>query len=292
MTRAVFSERRPPRFKLLPAALLGLFLIWPLAAASGETTLSLERYAGKLRQVTVQIAGGDHKFLFDTGGGHTLISPAIAAALGCQPTGRIVGHRMNGDKFETPKCANVSYSIGSFVSQGETVGVFDLMSMLPKELPPLDGVISLASVQGRSLALDLGANKLIVDANRPASAGQPFPCRVATGGDGADYTLFAGVVRAGAVFWFEVDSGNLDAIRIAPHAARYFGLEGSEQARTIDLALGDGRSVQVEAHVVDMLYDGAISAAFLEQGVLYADLRQHPRCAWMAISRPPSVPRS
>jgi hypothetical protein len=154
--------------------------------------------------------------------------------------------------------------------------------MLPKDFPQLDGVISLASFAGRSLALDLGADKVIVDSNVRTLPGQPFRCRVATGNDGADYTLFAGVPRAGSEFWFEVDSGNLDALRFAPHAAPYFGLDAKASGvLAIDFALGDGRSVRTDAHVVDMIHDGALSAAFLEHGILFADLRQRPRCSWL-----------
>ena len=260
-------------------AVLAAFCIAP--AARGETLINLERYGGKLRQVSVHIAGGEHKFLFDTGGGHTLVSPAVAAALGCRPSGRILGFRMNGEKFETPKCVNVSLMIGRYVSAGETVGVFDLMTLLPKDFPPLDGVISLASFRDHAVTLDLGANKLTVDPLSRAVPGQPFPCRIATGVDGADTTLFAGVMRAGTEFWLEVDSGNLDMVRLAPHAAPFFGVDANTP-RPLELALGDGRSVKTEARVVELVHDGALSASFLEQGILFADLRQRTRCSWLA----------
>jgi hypothetical protein len=258
---------------------LGIALATTAWPASAETVIELEKYAGKLRQVSMRIAGREHKFLFDTGGGHTLISPALASALGCKPAGRILGFRMNGEKFESAKCVNVGFAIGVYASQEEAVGVFYLMTMLPSDFPRLDGLISLASFAGRSVALDLSAGKLVVDPARQGF-GQPFPCRVATGVDGADYILFAGVRRARTMFWFEVDSGNLDSVRLAPHTAPYFeAAPGSPLA--IDLALGDGRAVKSEARIVDLIHDGALNAAFLEHGVLFADLRARSRCSWL-----------
>lgn len=264
---------------------VGLFLSVSVpAAVSAERLVKLEPYAGRLRQVAVNIAGGEHKFLFDTGGGHTLISPALAAALECRPSGRALGFRMSGERFETPVCEGVNYGIGSFAAPPETVGVYDLGALLPKELPPIDGLISLATFAGRSFALDLAGNTMIVDAALgPRSApNQAFPCRVATGVDGADYVLFAGVERAGSRFWLEVDTGNLDLIRIAPHAATAFGLlpEG-KNPQAIEFGLGRMAPSKFEARAVDLIYDGAINAQFLEQGMLIADLRRKPSCRWV-----------
>jgi hypothetical protein len=185
---------------LSPAALV--LSLFGGHAARAETVIVLEPYVGKLRQVGVRIADSDHKFLFDAAGGRTLISPALASALGCRPEGRTVGHRNNGEPFATAKCMNVTLSIGQVALKNEVVGVYDLTAMLPKEFPAVGGLISLKSFDGRTIALDLGANTLIVDG---AAGGRalPFRCRAATGADGADLSLFALVERAGAEFWFE-----------------------------------------------------------------------------------------
>ena len=130
-------------------AIFATFATWLIAAiavspVAAEQRLALEPYAGKLRQIRVDIAGAGRRFLFDTGGGHTLISPSVAAAIGCAPQGRVVGYRMSGEKFETPICPDVVFKIGEYQPDSETVGVFDLMAFLPKELPPVDGTASAA----------------------------------------------------------------------------------------------------------------------------------------------------
>lgn len=255
-----------------------------LPAFAREDRLDLMPYAGKLRQVSVRIAGEERAFLFDTGGGYTLISPAVAAAIGCTPRGRILGYRMNGERFETPLCSDVAYAIGSFMADGETVGVFDLTALLPKELPPLHGLISLKTFAGRTVALDLKANTLVVGGAVSTQAEHFTLCRVATGTDGADLTLFLGLKRDGVPYWFELDSGNLDDVRIAPHAAAAFGLDptNKESAQPLSLAIA-GASHALTGRVVDIIYDGALNAAFLEQGALSADLVK-ARCSWRASS--------
>ncbi len=263
------------KLTLFGAAMSAALLFGP---AHAEAVVPLETYVGKLKQVRVTIAGGERQFLFDTGGGYTLISPAIAQALGCVPSGRIAGFRMTGERFDTPLCRRVRFSIGTLTSQTETAGVFDLMALLPKELPRLDGVISLASFQGRRIALDLAAGKLSVAA-RPK--GHNFSCRAASGLDGSGYVLFAAVERAGSEYWFEVDSGNVDVVRLAPHVAPAFGLDSnSQETKQIDFSLGGAPAVRVGARVAEILYDGVIGAEYLGHGTLYADLGGRVSCSW------------
>lgn len=260
---------------LFGAAMLAALL---LGVAHAEAVVPLEAYVGKLKQVRVTIAGEERRFLFDTGGGYTLISPTIAQALGCTPSGRVAGFRMTGERFDTPLCRKVRLSIGSLPSQTETAGVFDLMALLPKDLPRLDGVISLASFQGRRIALDLTDGRLSI-AVEPK--GFRVSCRGATGLDGSGYVLFASVEQAGSEYWFEIDSGNADVVRLAPHVASSFGLDSkSQEAKQIDFSLGGAPAVPVEARVADILYDGVIGARFLEHGTLYADLGSRASCSW------------
>lgn len=253
-----------------------------ICSAHADDSIPLDRYAGALRKVTVTIAGADREFLFDTGGGYSLISPGLAQAIRCRPSGRILGFRSTGERFETPLCEHVRLSIGVH-SPTETVGVFDLMRLLPKGLPRLAGVISLQSFKGQTIGLDLADGKLRLGT---AANGHPFKCRAATGLDGSNYVLFASVERAGAQFWFEIDSGNVDAVRIAPHAAVAFGVDPASRAIfPIDLALGKSASVRVDARITGMLYDGMLSARFLEHGTLFASLSQNPLCRWQPHSK-------
>ena len=60
-------------------------------------TLDLKPYFRGFRTLDVQIDGKTRSFLFDTGGGSTVVSLELARELGWKPWGRSVGHRMNGE---------------------------------------------------------------------------------------------------------------------------------------------------------------------------------------------------
>lgn len=135
------------------------------------------------------------------------------------------------------------------------------------------------SLYGCMIEIDHGAIPLTVHSRnlsqrcRPRSAQRPAPKPAS---------------RAGRAFWFEIDSGNLDAVRIAPHAAPSFGLSpGTQEPATIELSLGRAPAVRIDARVADIIYDGALNAQFLEQGTLSADLGTRPLCRW----RPHPTPR-
>lgn len=113
--------------------------------AGRRATIPLAIYAGLLRQTTVSVAGPAHPFIFDTGGGETLIGPGIASAIGCQPYGRAIGFRSSGEQVRFAYCDDVVLRIGDVSIEHDRVGVFDLQALLPAGLPPADGVVSLRS---------------------------------------------------------------------------------------------------------------------------------------------------
>ena len=247
------------------------------AESARETTIPLARYQGRLRIVRVHAANRDWQFLFDTGGGSTMISPDVAAAIGCTPRGSITGHRMNGDAVVTPSCTGSPLTIGGWIAPPQTLGVFDLMSLLPGDWPRLDGVISLRSFAGRRVTLDLAANSVTVHASghdRSPDGAVAFTGRIATGPSGAELLVFAAVPIATDTLWLEVDSGNLDAVLLAPHAARLLRLEDSvgTEYPEISLPFPQGAALKTRARVRALILDGALNAEWLERGRLTMDL--------------------
>lgn len=277
--------------------------VWSCAPSSGRTAgaapdidaaslirIPLETYQGRLRTVRVRAAGRDWRLLFDTGGGFTLVSPSFAAALGCEPRGRVRGYRMTGEPVTSPTCgppatagpdSTGALTIAGWRAVPQTLAVFDLMTLLPPDWPRLDGLISLRTFAGRRLTLDLAANALLLDtsARTGATDAQPGPGtvpvagRLATGPSGAELLVFAGITIGTDTLWLEVDSGNLAAVQLAPHAARLLGMAdsvGAEQSLMLPLAPGYGTAVR--ARVSELALDGALNAAWLEQGRLTLDL--------------------
>jgi hypothetical protein len=248
-----------------------------IAEPARDTTIALARYQGLLRIVRVHAANRDWRFLFDTGGGSTMISPDVAAAIGCTPRGSITGHRMNGDAVVTPSCSASPLTIGGWTAPAQTLGVFNLMSLLPGDWPRLDGVISLRSFAGRRITLDLASNSLTVHSPRDygnAGGGTPFIGRIATGPSGGELLAFAAVPVGTDTLWLEIDSGNLDAVLLSPHAARLLGLEDSvgTEHPEISLPLPEGAALRTRARVRGLILDGALNAEWLERGRLTLDL--------------------
>lgn len=246
-------------------------------ALLGDTgRIALEPYQGRLRAVRVRAAGRGWQLLFDTGGGTTLVSPALAQALGCAPRGRMTGHRMSGEAITMPTCAPGTLTIGGWSASPQTLGVFDVMSLLPRDWPRVDGVVSLRSFAGHRVTLDLAANVLVVHDTRaePDLGAFRLAGRIATGASGAELLALGGVTVGVDTLWFLVDSGNLDAVLLAPHAARLLGMAdsvGTEQPQ-LALSLVPRRPSTVRARVRSLILDGALNAAWLEQGRLTMDL--------------------
>ena len=81
----------------------------PATTADAPLVLALERYHDKLFTVRAQIGGVERSFLFDTGEGVTMIAPALAQAIGCEPWGNIAGFRMLGERLDLQRCDDVTF---------------------------------------------------------------------------------------------------------------------------------------------------------------------------------------
>lgn len=247
--------------------------------------LDLERYVGKLRQVRLELAGDSASFLFDTAAGETLLTPEAARKLGCAPYGRGVGFRMSGERVEFQYCDDVTLQLGGAAFHHERIAVFDLMALLPSELPPLAGVVGLNSFSGRAVTLDLSSGSLVVETDSSLATRvremTPLAARYATGSDGASLVPFVAGLAGGLRIWLELDSGNLAGVILAPHVLRSIGERDAATA-----AMEGGAGVPLSAVVfeipglgsvgadlaLDIIYDGALSAGFMEQWVFTMDL--------------------
>ena len=184
-------------------------------------TLALAPYFRELRVVHV-MAGDDRlTMLVDTGGGATLVTPQVAARHGCQPYGHDVGYRMTGERVAFQRCDAIELSSGRWRRRIEPVAVFDVNALLPKELPPLDGVLALDAFRGDVVTLDWPAG--VVTAHGPADADAALArhgvaVRVATGETGRMLSAFVPVAARKGRLWFLLDSGNLRGTLIASAA--------------------------------------------------------------------------
>jgi hypothetical protein len=258
------GESRRPTDKPLPAA---------------GVRIPLVPYFRDLRTVTVSTGGREHSFLFDTGGGRTLITPALAARIGCRPSGRDVGYRMTGEPVVFQNCDRLGATAGGFPIGLSPVAVFDLAGLLPKELPALDGVLALDAFRGHVVTIDWTAGLVTVASSKESDRSardRGVPLRFATGENGSSLTALVQVpATRGPYLWFLLDSGNIRGTLVAPHV-REQGLLPFPSEATTTIRIGDGPPKTYDVSVADINYDGVLGTAFLRSAGVTIDLRRAP----------------
>jgi hypothetical protein len=245
---------------------------------STPTTLTLtpyERHGHKA--VSVVIDGTSTPFLFDTGGGISLITPETAKQIGCAPFGNLVGYRMRGERVDFQRCDDIPLTIDGLTVRHDTVGVFDLNALLPPKWPRVGGMVTLASFEHSQVSVDLGAGRVDVsDDNLPKSDSSPL--KLVRQASGFSLVVLVPVETSRGTLWLELDSGSSAPLLLAPHAADLLGASkdhavatktdgkgAASQAEPFDVTLDlpNVGPVDTSAKVVDMIYDGNIGAPLM-----------------------------
>lgn len=286
-----------PTDRLTPFFLLTLFLPAPAlldrsgteapsqasrASEAVPVELELAPYFGPLR--TLRLSSGDFAapFLFDTGGGGTVLSLESAKALTLEPFGRGTGFRHDGTRVDGPRAGPVELASGAYRRRGE-VGVFDLATMLGG-LPPVGGIVALDFFREQAVTIDLAHNRLTLEtpaslAARAKGAAE-LELRLAHQASGASLDVMVGIEGLHGTLWFELDSGNVAPVLVAPHAFVELGLDvpriGTKSTQELPV-LGLGL-LKTEVECKELIYDGLLNAAFFERHVVTLDL-VHAR-AW------------
>jgi len=246
----------------------------PAGPADRPAAIQLTTYVGPLRALSVTVAGEARPFIFDTGGGETMLTPTLAAALGCRPYGRAVGFRAGGEQVSFEYCDNVLLRFGTAAIAHERVGIFDLASILPADMPRAEGVVSLRSFRDRPVTIDLAKGMVTVETAASLAARiegmRPLTIRVATGPTGAETTVYVGARVGGQRVWLLLDSGNGGPTLVAPHVAQGAGLREGDAEAAIDF---DGLGpIRLPVRSRQVIYDGVLSAGFMRDWIFTLDL--------------------
>lgn len=260
------------------------FSVWAIFAsrASAQDTLHLEKYAGNLKKVRVIIGRNTYNFLFDTGGGETFISTEIAKGMGKTVYGSTTGLRMSGETIKFRKTDSVSFNIGSAIIFHSTIGVWDVMNVLPKDFPKLDGVLSLKSFHDKILTVDLANNRIILETPRSYQKAiknkTRLQSRFANGLDGNELIVFLGIPNRGHFYWFLFDSGNLDDLALSHNTAYEWGLESdtvSQRKKLGSLNINIGpKQFTSEASSKAIIYDGSLNFVILSKSTFIINFQE------------------
>ena len=240
-------------------------------------TVTLTPYVSRLVTVETIVGNDTLQLLLDTGGGETVIGPHIAKRIGCNPTGRKIGFRMSGEQVVFQYCQDVALVIGGKTFHHDEIGVWDIQSVLPENLPPVDGILSLKTFGNQPFTLDLSSKSIILEtpkslANRIKKMNL-LKSRIATGPDGSELDVFlhGGFKQNG---WFLLDSGNLDATIVSEGYADSNMMDSNKDSgvNEAEFSLEGLPSNLIRYRAKNIIYDGALSEEFMREYIFTFDL--------------------
>jgi len=247
-----------------------------------QDTIKLKPYIENMKTVDVFIEGKKYNFLFDTGGSETIISPEIAHTIKKKIYGSTTGFRMSGEMIKAQKSDSVLLSMGKTKIFHQTVGVWDLMSILPKEFPKIDGVISLKSFAQNFLTIELSKNRIIIEnknsAKKAIKGKSLLTTRFANGLEGGELNIFIGIPKQNNLYWFLFDSGNSGPMLLSNESAKIWNIEKESQKDNFEnnpeseFVMGN-KSLKIKPFVRDIIYDGVLNFNAISKYIFTIDFK-------------------
>jgi hypothetical protein len=265
------------------SALRGLTLILLLSfhifaeASSAPETIKLERFRKALWTVQVTLNGKTGNFLFDSGGGQTVVTDAFAAGLNCKFWGRSTGYNMFGKRGDAAHCDDVSAKAGNVELTPVSITKFDFGDQFPGDKAP-DGILSLDAFDGKIVTIDQQARMLIIETPDSLAARikplRELPLRVSRECSARCLSVFLGVKTSQGPTWLLLDSGAGGVSLIAKEYAGVFGLDPDAKNQTLKFDIAPGVSVDSPVMVTDMIMDGNLGQPFMSRNLITLDLVQ------------------
>lgn len=271
-------------FTRVSAVLLGLLA--PVLAWGGEPTVTIPTspYLRALTVVHATVNGQEGTFLFDTGGGVSLLTPKFAEKIGCKPWGQITGFRYNGERLDAPHCDNIGFEMGGRTFRAPAAGIFDIMKFIDADVPPVDGALGLDVFAGQVVTRIPGRG-LVIENSESFKAriaqGKELPVRVVRDAEGLSLTLNGAVQTPAGLAYMELDTGNIASLLVGNHIAPLLGMKPDVSTPFQgSLTLANGMVAQGPIITENLIMDGNIGTAFLDHWIMTMDL-EHGRL-WLA----------
>jgi hypothetical protein len=237
--------------------------------------IKLERFRKALWKVHVTINGVPGDFLFDTGGGVTLLSNDFASKIECRYWGRNTGYNMFGKRGDGPHCDGVQLKAGETALTPVSVCQINFGDQFPGDKAP-DGLLSLDAFDGKAITIDQVAGTLTIET--PASLAErvahmtELPMRLVRDCSARCLNAFVAVPTPHGLTWLILDSGAGGVSLIARDYAEAFGLDPAVKEQHLRVDVAPGVSVDSPVLVTDMIMDGNLGQPFMSQYLLTLDV--------------------
>jgi hypothetical protein len=237
--------------------------------------IKLQRFRKALWKMHVTVKGKAGDFLFDTGGGNTLLTDDYLKGIDCKFWGRTTGYNMFGKRNDGPHCDNVQIMAGDVALTPVSIGTIDFGEQFPGDKKP-DGLLSLDAFDGKVITLDQTAATLTIET--PQSLRQrtrtmkELPFRVSRECSARCLSVFLGVPTSAGMTWLILDSGAGGVSLIAKDYAKFFGLDPNAKEQRLKFDAAPGVPIETPVLVTDMIMDGNLGQPFMSQYVITFDL--------------------
>jgi len=270
--------------KVFTSSLLFLFALSASVPASpllrgdeGRQVIKLVRFRKALWKVHVTVKGKEGDFLFDTGGGVTLLTEAFSKGIDCKYWGRNTGYNMFGKRGDGPHCDNVQLTAGDVALTPVNIGKIDFGGQFPGDKDP-DGLLALDAFDGKVITIDQQAATLTIETETSLKnrvrAMKEFPFRLARECSGRCLSAFLGVNTPDGMTWMNIDSGAGGVSLISKEYAASVGLDPAKKEQQINHQIAPGIVIGGPVFVTDMIMDGNLGQPFLSNYIVTIDLSQ------------------
>jgi len=266
-----------PRIPKLLLSTIALVVGLNVLPACARDVLPLVQIDDGIEAVQASVAGHQGLFLFDSGIGTSLITPGLAARIGCKPWGKVTGFRAIGERITMPRCNETTVTLGGMEVVMPQLSVLDLAHLMGPAGAKLSGAIGLDVFAGRVVTLDVAHHQLIIEDKKSLKhlkkAAQEMPIRLARAADGAALTADLGVPTSEGTLWMELDTGDYGPSLVDQDAARLSGLDPANPARQAwKKPLSGDFAIEGTAVVKDLILDGDLGRDVLRHWLVTLDL--------------------
>jgi hypothetical protein len=256
----------------------------PIVTASTDkpSHFKLEQYR-KGVAVHLRAGGKDRLFQLDTAGGVTVISPLLAADLGCKPWGSVTGFHMTGNKISSPRCDQVALKIA------DTDLMVPVAAVMPVGVPEslLDGLLALDVFASKTITIDFSRGDLFIETSLSAAdrrkAGTEIPAHMAREIGGLSLSMFIDVPAKHGVLRMELDSSNGGTILVSKLFREFVGLPTMDDKPHVGtFPIAPGISATGVIFTPELVIDGNLGMPFLKNWIVTMDLKEGR--VWLAPS--------